>query len=91
MLCGAVRPGMAAVIASPHPAMRRAASRVLTAVPHVGMKDAIQLAEWDSDCVINFAARVVENARQRGGRGPERIIIVVREGWGLGQGQTRPA
>lgn len=79
MLCGALRPGMTAVIASPHPSMRRAASRVLTAVPHIGMKDAVQLGEWDSDNVINFAARVVENAKERGGRGPERIVIVVRE------------
>src|SRR5690606_34683533 len=79
MLCGALRPGMTAVIASPHPAMRRAASRVLTAVPFVGMKDAKQLAEWDSDNIVNFAARVVENAQARGGRGPERIVIAVRE------------
>lgn len=79
MLCGAVRPGMTAVIASPHPAMRRAASRVLTAVPFVGMKDVVQLAEWDSDNVVNFAARVVETAKERGGRGPERIVIMVRE------------
>lgn len=79
MLCGAVRPGMTAVIASPHPSMRRAAIRMLSAVPFVGMKDAKQLEEWDSDCVINFAGRVVENAKERGGRGPQRIVIVVRE------------
>lgn len=79
MLCGAVRPGMTAVIASPHPAMRRAAIRMLSAIPHVGMKDAVQLGEWDSDNVVNFTARLVENAKERGGRGPERIVIVVRE------------
>lgn len=79
MLCGAVRPGMTAVLASPHPEMHRAAARVLTAVPHVGVKGAKALEEWDSDNVINAAGRMVEEAKAQGGRGPRRIVIVVRE------------
>ncbi|WP_447947953.1 hypothetical protein [Microbacterium maritypicum] len=79
MLHGAVRPAMTAILAEPHRAMVRAAMRILPAVPYVGMKDAKQLEEWDSDCVMNFAGRVVETAKARGGRGPERIVVVVRE------------
>lgn len=79
MLCGAVRPAMTAVLAEPHAAMTRAAIRILPAVPYVGLKDARQLEEWSADAVINCAARVVETAKNRGGRGPQRIVIVVRE------------
>lgn len=79
MLCGGVRPAITAVLASPHPEMHRAAARVITAVPHVGKKDAKTLEEWDSDTVINTAGRIVDNAKSLGGRGPKRIVIVVRE------------
>lgn len=79
MLHGAVRPAMTAILAEPHRAMGRAAIRILSAIPYTGMKDAKQLEEWDSDTVINFAGRVVETAKARGGRGPQRVVIVVRE------------
>lgn len=79
MLCGAVRPAVTAVLAEPHRAMSRAAIRILPAVPYVGLKDAKVLEEWDSDTVINAAGRIVETAKARGGRGPQRIVIVVRE------------
>jgi len=79
MLHGAVRPAMTAILAEPHRAMARAAIRILSAVPYTGMKDAKQLEEWNADSVINCAGRVVEMAKNRGGRGPERIVIVVRE------------
>lgn len=79
MLHGAVRPAVTAILAEPHHAMGRAAIRILPAVPYVGMKDAKQLEEWNADSVINCAGRVVETAKNRGGRGPERIVLVVRE------------
>lgn len=79
MLCGAVRAAMTAVLATPHVAMIQASARIMTAVPHVGLKDGKMLEEWDSDNVINIAGRIVEQAKNRGGRGPQRIVIVVRE------------
>lgn len=79
MLCGAVRPAATAVLASPHRAMIQASTRIITAIPHVGLKDAKVLEEWDSDTVINAAGRIVETAKARGGRGPQRIVLVVRE------------
>lgn len=79
MLCGAVRPAATAVLASPHRAMIQASARIITAIPHVGLKDAKVLEEWDSDTVINAAGRMVETAKARGGRGPQRIVLVVRE------------
>lgn len=79
MLCGAVKPAMTAVLATPHLAMVQASARIMTAIPKVAPYDRKVLEEWDSDMVINTAGRIVEQAKNRGGRGPQRIVIVVRE------------
>lgn len=79
MLCGAVKPAMTAVLATPHLAMVQASARIMTAIPKVAPYDRKVLEEWDSDMVINTAGRIVELAKERGGRGPQRIVIVVRE------------
>lgn len=79
MLCGAVKPAMTAVLATPHPAMVQASARIMTAIPKVAPYDRKMLEEWDSDNVINIAGRIVEQAKNRGGRGPQRIVIVIRE------------
>lgn len=79
MLCGAVKPAMTAVLATPHRAMIQASARIMTAIPKVAPYDRKVLEEWDSDMVINTAGRIVEQAKNRGGRGPQRIVIVVRE------------
>ncbi|KJL22898.1 hypothetical protein RN51_01643 [Microbacterium oxydans] len=81
MLHSALRPAMTVILAEPgvRP-MHRAATRMLNAVPDRGLRARHTLGEaWTSDAIINDAARVVETAKARGGRGPERIIIVVRE------------
>lgn len=81
MLHSALRPAMTVILAEPgvRP-MHRAATRMLNAVPDRGLRARHTLGEaWTSDAIVNDAARVVENAKARGGRGPERIVIVVRE------------
>ncbi len=81
MLHSALRPAMTVILAEPgvRP-MHRAATRMLNAVPDRGLRARHTLGEaWTSDGVVNDAARVVETAKARGGRGPERIVIVVRE------------
>lgn len=81
MLHSALRPAMTVILAEPgvRP-MHRAATRMLNAVPDRGLRARHTLGEpWTSDAVVNDAARVVETAKARGGRGPERIIFVMRE------------
>jgi len=81
MLHSALRPAMTVILAEPgiRP-MHRAATRMLNAVPDRGLRARHTLGEsWTSDAVVNDAARVVETAKNRGGRGSERIVIVVRE------------
>lgn len=81
MLHSALRPAMTVILAEPgvRP-MHRAATRMLNAVPDRGLRARHTLGEpWSSDAVVNDAARVVETAKNRGGHGPKRIVIVVRE------------
>lgn len=81
MLHSALRPAMTVILAEPGiQPMHRAATRMLNAVPDRGLRARHTLGErWSSDAVVNDAARVVEAAKNRGGRGPQRIVLVVRE------------
>ncbi|WP_286300376.1 hypothetical protein [Microbacterium suwonense] len=81
MLHSALRPAMTVILAEPgvRP-MHRAATRMLNAVPDRGLRARHTLGEaWTSDAIVNDAARVVETTKARSGRGPQRIVIVVRE------------